>query len=320
MTIVDYYNALPKSFFYDKDLGNVKYPLNKKDGVWVSKSFADYDLYPVVDLKKGYIKINDEGSGGGNFLIELFLYRKPNGVPIIAITKGGFDGYYFDSVTHFYTLNNKTWLEEKNVLPKLEIEHFLNKEYRNSVFKKDKLVDQNLTLLVQLNSNLFTASIRPNFAKYDFLDTYNQNTFTQKTLTKSAQDKILKFIKNISIVSYQLEFNNKLGKFEVKDSTIRHQEKTDFNKLDKDAILDKIATLKMVKELAIYIDSASQKKRRLKLIFEGENQDNHNYITVKAVEDNGSNLVTHLTFKIQKDNLEISLYNPIEDRYVKIAQ
>lgn len=316
-TIVDYYETLPNSFFYYEDLGEKKYTLSKKNGVWVSKSYADYDLFPIVDLKRGFIEINDEGTGGSNVSIKLFLLKKLNDTPIIAITKGGFDGFYFDSVTRFFILNNKTWVKVKNVLPKLVIEHFLNKNYRNLSLQKDSLINQNLTLLVRLNRNLPTASIKPNFDKYDFLIRYNQNTFTQQPLTKIEHDKIFEFIKNISIESFQLEFNSRLGIFEVKDSIIRNRENTEFNKSDKEVILDRIAKLKIVRELASYIDSASQKKRSLKLILEEENHENSDYITVKAVEDNGGNFVTHLIFQVQKDNLEISLYNPIDDKYDK---
>jgi len=319
-TIVDYYNTLPKSFFYDKDLGDVKYPLINKKGKWFSKSLAGYDLFPIVDLKKGYIKINDEGTGGGNALIELFLFKKPNGNPIIAITKGGFDGFYFDSHTHFYTLNKNTWVAIKKGLPKLVISRFLNKDYRNLSLEKDGLINQNLTLLVRLNRDMSTAIVKPNFDKYDFLIEYHLNTLTQNPFNDKAYDEIVEIVKNISIESFQLRFNKQIGKFEIKDSTLINRKKVNIKAFNQDVVFDKLSKLKVVKELALYIDSASQKKRSLKLIFEGENKDNPNYVTFKAVEDNGSNFVTHLTFRVQKDNLEISLYKPIADEYVKIRQ
>jgi hypothetical protein len=315
-TIVDYYNDLPAYFFFDKDFKNLKYTLNQKKGIWISQSLAEHEFYPTVDLKKGYIKINDEGTGGGNVSFELFLFKKSNGHPIIAITKGSFDGFYYDSTTRFYTLENNIWIEAKNVFPKFEINRFL-KDYDSLVFKNDSILEPNLSLLIQLNPNNFTATLSPNFDKYNFLIDYHLNTLTQKPFTDEAYDKLVGIVKNITIESFQLEFDKSLGRFEVRDSILRKDTNAGYN-TEKDIILNKLSKLKIVRDLASYIDSASQKKRSLELIIVGEDQNNSNYIIVKAMEDNGGNFVTHFTFKVQKDNYEVLLYAPLKDKYLKV--
>jgi hypothetical protein len=316
-TIVDYYKDLPAYFFFDKDFKNLKYTLNQKKGIWVSQSLEGHEFFPIVNVKKGYIKINDEGTGGGNVSFELFLFKKSNGQPIIVITKGGFDGFYYDSTTRFYTLENNIWIEAKNIFPKFGISQFL-KDYDTLVFKNDSLFEPNLSLLIQLNPNNFTATLSPNFDKYNFLIDYHLNTLTQKPFTDEAYDKLVGIVKNIAIESFQLEFNKSLGRFEVRDFVLRKNKNTSHKFTDKDIILNKLSKLKIVRDLAFYIDSASQKKRSLELIIVGEDQNNSNYIIVKAMEDNGGNFVTHLTFKVQKDNYEVLLYAPMKDKYLKV--
>jgi len=318
-TIVDYYNDLPAYVFFDKDFKNLKYTLNQKKGIWVSQPLAEHEFFPTVDVKKGYIKINDEGTGGGNVSFELFLFKKSNDHPIIAITKGSFDGFYYDSTTRFYTLENNIWIEAKNVFPKFEINRFLSKDFRNQNLINKSVISSNLTLLIQINPNNFTATLKPNFDKYNFLIDYHLNTLTQKPFADKAYDELVRLVKNISVESFQLEFNKSLGRIEVIDSILRKNINAAHN-IDKDIILNKLSKLKIVRDLASYIDSASQKKRSLKLIIVGEDQDDSNYIIVKAMEDNGSNFVTHFTFKVQKDNLKIGLYDPVADKFMTIEK
>jgi len=142
--IVDYYRSLPESFFADKDLGNTKYPLLKKDNQWFSKSLGGYEFAPLVDIKNGYIEFNDEGTGGGNNRIQVVLFRKADRSPIIGITKGGFNGFYFDSSTSFYEKKNNSWEKSPAVFPEIKIERFLNKYYRKvfRVFLPDRSAPQ----------------------------------------------------------------------------------------------------------------------------------------------------------------------------------
>ncbi|MCF6185001.1 MAG: hypothetical protein L3J56_10365 [Bacteroidales bacterium] len=154
--------------------------------------------------------------------------------------------------------------------------------------------------------------------KMVFLDVENNKEI--KSLAPAEALQLLEIIKNITIESFYLEFNSLLNRFEIKDTILIGHNRINLKTAQEDIIFNKLSNLKVVKELASYIDSISQKKRSLKLILEEEAQDSLNYITVKAVEDNGSNFVTHLIFQVQKDNLEISLYNPIKDKYEKIKK
>ena len=326
--IVDYYYSLPESFFSDKDLGNIKYSLSKKGDAWFSESLAEYEFAALVDIKNGFIEFNDEGTGGGNVLIRVVLFRKADRSPLIGITKGGFNGFYFESSTAFYKKCNKTWVEANDVFPAIYFERFLNKHYREFYFDKDKIIAPNLSWLTELPQFGTTVNLILNFNKYDFLIESNHNPHKQKPFTEKEQTKLWEIIENISIESFQLKFNKRSGQFEVTDSVFLKL--ADKETLEGDSgsaiipdeafILDRLWNLKLVNELATYIDSASNQKRDLKLVFESDIPDKPNFVLVRAIEDNGGNLVTHLIFNVKKDGSEVYLYDAVEDRQVKIDQ
>ncbi len=322
--VVDYYNSLPKIFFSDKDLGDIKYPLYKKGDTWFSHSSADNEFTPVVDIKNGYIEFNDEGTGGGNVNTKIVLFRKKDESPLIGITKGGYNGIYFENSTTFYELKNDSWVKTDNVFPEVKIERFLNKKYLNLYFKRDNVITPNLTTLTKLPQQGTTINLDLNFNKYDFLIEANHNPITQKSFTELEHEKLWEIIDNISIESFQLEFNKTEGKFVVADSTFLNN--TESNRIfeeqdsDKTYIFSQLWELKTVTNLASYIDSASNHTRELKLLFEGVATDKPNFYLVRGVEDNGGSYVTHLVFHIHKKSFEIYEYNVVEDVFKKIDQ
>ena len=320
--VVDYYNSLPKTFFSDKDLGDIKYPLYKKGDTWFSQSLADREFNPIVDIKNGYIEFNDEGTGGGNVNTQIVLFRKKDGSPLIGITMGGYNGIYFENSTAFYELKNDAWIKTNNVFPELKIKRLLNKKYQNLYFKRDGIVTPNLTNLTELPQTGTTINLHLNFNKYDFLIEANHNPITQKFFTKLEQDKLWEIIDNISIESFQLEFNKTEGKFVVADSTFLNNIKSNptFEEQDSDEtyIFNQLWELKLVTDLASYIDSVSNQIRKLELIFEGVASDNPDFYMVRGVEDNGGNYVTHIIFHVHKKSFEIYKYDVVEDVFKKI--
>jgi len=316
--IYDYYNSLPELLFYDNDLGNNKYIITKNENIWTSKSLAGGDIIPVVDIKNGYIQINDEGSGGGNIIHQVVLFRKADLTPLIGITKGSFNGFYFDSSTAFYELRGNKWEDVDDVFPKFEIEEFLKPEYVKHYFNKDNIVTPNLTSLIVLPQYGTKIKVELNFNKFDFLVEANQNVFTGDMFSEKEADKLWKIIENISIESFELNFNKTVGIFEIADSTFLTKSGNLETTTNESFILDRIWKLKEVKRLAAYIDSASQHKRNLNLLFNSNVENKPNYVLVRAVEDNGGNLVTHLVFHVHKKNFETYRYNIITDDFTMI--
>ncbi len=85
-TVLDYYNMLVPPY----DPG---YPLQEKNGKWRTRSrITEQPINAVVDIKNGYIEIEDEGTGGGTTTCRVVLFRMADGNPMIAITETFFDG------------------------------------------------------------------------------------------------------------------------------------------------------------------------------------------------------------------------------------
>lgn len=316
--IYDYYQSLPESFFYDADLGENKYVIQKKEGVWICKSTSGNNFSPLIDLKNGYIEINDEGTGGGNSYQQIVLFRKIDRSPLIGVTTGSFNGFYFDSSTTFYEKLGNKWMEAKNVFPELTIQRFLNPTYRKHGFTKNDIVSPNLTTLTVLPQHGTTVKVELNFNKYDYLIESNQNVYKKQSFSKKEAKQLWERIENISIESFQLKFNKTDGKFEVIDSTFLSRAEIEAVVSVEESVLNQVWELNEVKELAAYIDTESNTKRNLKLIFEEKVDNKPDFYMVRAVEDNGGNFVTHLTFHVKKDGSEVYLYDAIEDAFKKI--
>ncbi|MBZ0216413.1 MAG: hypothetical protein K8F25_07670 [Fimbriimonadaceae bacterium] len=90
-------NAKPGILQYYAELqsggsAKLEYEIENRDGKWVVKASAWDEYLPIeVDQRNGYIKIVDEGTGGGAEEIQVVLWRLENGVPLIGIAQAIFD-------------------------------------------------------------------------------------------------------------------------------------------------------------------------------------------------------------------------------------
>jgi hypothetical protein len=94
-TIIDYYNLIPIKSLNDHRLPllDKKYTLQLKNGTWITRSYdARYEFEAAVDIKNGYLKIADAGTGGGTTTYELALYRTNEGSDFIGVSMTHFDG------------------------------------------------------------------------------------------------------------------------------------------------------------------------------------------------------------------------------------
>jgi hypothetical protein len=89
LNVLELYNALPESMI-------TKYTIKKgadPDTFWFAvpdmDDYEEYDIFVpcIVDIKNGYIRINDEGTGGGSrYVQEIVLFRSGDGIPYIGIS------------------------------------------------------------------------------------------------------------------------------------------------------------------------------------------------------------------------------------------
>lgn len=106
--ILQYYSEL-------RETGSAKleYKIENRNGRWVVKASAWDEYLPVeVDERNGYLKIVDEGTGGGAEEIQVVLWRLENGDPLIGISQSIFDdGAPATHTLLFFRKRKGNWLD-----------------------------------------------------------------------------------------------------------------------------------------------------------------------------------------------------------------
>jgi len=187
--VLDYYRLLPDSL-------TEGYKLTYENGQWTSYSDADYDLYPVVDIKHGYIEIDDEGTGGGELIIQVALYRKKDGKSLIAVSKKIFDGVSQKGKIYFLELYSNKWvIVNDKVLPHISVEKFFNNEYSIPPSYKQK------------------TSIVYDLPRYGTTITLNLNVEAVLSDCDDNDQQCIEFEENISTYCLKLYWDKDSGKF-----------------------------------------------------------------------------------------------------------
>lgn len=120
-TIAGYYNSIPITL-----LNGHRYPLLLEHKTWVSKSSANYQIKPIVDIANGYIEITDTGTGGGTVSHVLALFKSLDGKDTIGVHLTDFDGVKINSTLKFYRPGFEGWKDiTDDVLPKLDMSLFV---------------------------------------------------------------------------------------------------------------------------------------------------------------------------------------------------
>ncbi len=122
--VVEYYNSLVGTQFPNE----YDYPLVLKNGQWTSQNTSwETDMPVLVDGQNGYIFVNDEGTGGGNFTTEAVYWKRSYG-PLLGIAETGYYPPYPEySRLKFYAFENNAWIDETAyVWPKITLEDFMS--------------------------------------------------------------------------------------------------------------------------------------------------------------------------------------------------
>jgi hypothetical protein len=117
--VVDYFRSLhrhqPNALHYD---------LVSVGGHW--KATSKYDDFVnisrlIVDTRHGYIMIDDEGTGGGNGVTEVALFRLSDRQPLLLVAQRGYSGLDpLDGGVHAYRIDHGRWHDvTRAVLPAL---------------------------------------------------------------------------------------------------------------------------------------------------------------------------------------------------------
>lgn len=97
-SVLDFYNMLPVS---------KEYKITKKGSKYVTMSNADYEMGATVDMKNGFIEINDDGTGGGSVNVQVVLFLDNDKGAYIGYSRFSFDGIATASdAFDFYTYND----------------------------------------------------------------------------------------------------------------------------------------------------------------------------------------------------------------------
>jgi hypothetical protein len=119
--VVDYFRLLPEEIR--------TFSLRQKAGKWVSLSpSTEEEVLTVVDTKNGFIRITDEGTGGGTHEVTVVLYRKANKEAVIAVSERTHDGTMETFKIDFFEYKNKQWNKLTNVMPPLNHVSFLKEQ------------------------------------------------------------------------------------------------------------------------------------------------------------------------------------------------
>lgn len=131
--VVDYYNQIPSKYF-----GDQKYVLRQIGSTWETDSIAEYTINPVVDLKNGFVSINDPGTGGGSIIYEVALFLTRSRQPILGVSMRNFDGVFAETHIQFLVQDGKSWVDgTSKIIPNIHPGLFLKPDFYNQ--NKEKI-------------------------------------------------------------------------------------------------------------------------------------------------------------------------------------
>ncbi|MFC4262786.1 hypothetical protein ACFOWM_07860 [Ferruginibacter yonginensis] len=157
--IVQYFKKLPA----EQQHG---YKINFKNNQY--NVVADNQCSITVDEKNGYLKIIDDGTGGGTFVLELAIFKKENKTDILAVNTYAYSGdgkeggsiAFFDVAQNMTDVSMSVWpdfgyIEDllTNGVTKKDIEPYASTEYTYA-----QLPQQGTTILFNIGFKSLDAA------------------------------------------------------------------------------------------------------------------------------------------------------------------
>jgi hypothetical protein len=91
---------------------DLTYEIRSQGGGWVTTSPDWGTAMPVtVDAANGYVKIWDEGTGGGAYETQVVLWRQADGLPLVGIAETGYDPVPGNTRLRFFAHDRHSWDE-----------------------------------------------------------------------------------------------------------------------------------------------------------------------------------------------------------------
>lgn len=107
-SVVTYYEELRQSGL----VSDLTYALRQEGGQWVTTSPDWGTPMPItVDGPHGYIRIMDEGTGGGSIETQIVLWRQADGLPLLGIAETGFAPAAGQTRLRFFAHDTVNWVE-----------------------------------------------------------------------------------------------------------------------------------------------------------------------------------------------------------------
>jgi len=171
--ILQWYQTIPEKY-----LGGHRYAITGKDGAYVSRSTANYEINPQVDIEAGHLKVADSGTGGGEIVHELVFLETSSGNDIIAVKMYRHDGIGPTSSLRFYTLDG-TWTDVTDrILPKVQLSDYLDEKHLADNRRAMDLDQEGIAFVYDLGS---TGG--PIFARIDL----ERFVYAQKSASKTRE-------------------------------------------------------------------------------------------------------------------------------------
>jgi hypothetical protein len=140
--IVKYFDKIPTENKHG-------YAITFKAGKYTVQSDTESSI--IVDDKNGYLRIEDAGTGGGTFVLELAIFKTAKGDDVLAVNNYSFSGdgrdagtiSFFDAKNNMTDMTMSVWpdigyIEDllHNGVTKKDIEPYADSEYGYSVLPR----------------------------------------------------------------------------------------------------------------------------------------------------------------------------------------
>ncbi len=193
--VVDYFHLLPDSLKH--------YPLEYKNGKWISVSDVDYEVIPVVDIQNGFIEMQPRGLGEGEEKQQVVLYREKDGSALIGVSYYYHNGTFFEKYQIFFgEYKNNKWIDVTHkVLPEINFYTFMKSGYKISNELKQYLA---ITYDLPQHGTTITVHFQ-----------YNEGICLYRDIKNKNKNLCDEFTKNVKYDSIKLKWDKENTRFVI---------------------------------------------------------------------------------------------------------